>query len=102
MPQMSDHLPLLLAPPFRARPDDLGLIVLLPYQVRALLVGAVQARGRRQQAAFYRGGHASERLEQLRLTALPAVVKCDACQMVIFQHVQRHTLHSAHENSGVS
>jgi len=93
---------MLLATPFRTGPDYLGFVILLPYQVRAVQVGAAQARRQRRLGRRRRGhghGHAGERLEQLRLTALPAVIQRDARQVVVFQHVQRHTLHSGVQQS---
>ena len=84
---------MLLATPLRARPDDLGSVVLLPYQMRAVQV-AVAPAGRRWQRRRRLGRrHAGERLEELRLAALPAVVERDARQVVVLQHVQRHALH---------
>ena len=93
---------MLLATPLRARPDDLGSVVLLPYQMRAVQV-AVAPAGRRWQRRRRLGRrHAGERLEELRLAALPAVVERDARQVVVLQHVQRHALHIKIQGSSES
>jgi len=97
------HRPsMLLATPLRTRPDDLGSVILLPYQMRAVQVGTAPAARRRQWRLGRRRRHAGERLQELRLAALPAVVERDARQVVVLQHVQRHALHIKIQGSSES
>ena len=93
---------MLLATPLRARPDDLGSVVLLSYQMRAVQVAAAPAGRRRQRRRRLGRRHAGERLQELRLAALPAVVERDARQVVVLQHVQRHALHIKIQGSSES